>query len=320
MKIFLLSAFFLTGLNGFAQQPVYTISDTAFLQLADTNNAVQKITGGFGFLEGPLWDKEGYLLFSDLRVNKIFRLNADGKTEVFLDKSGYHGNATEGISKDFGSDALAYDKDGNILICQHGDHAISVLSKNKKMKLLVDSYLHKRLNSPDDLTVKSDGSIYFTDPPYVFPKLDEDSGKQQKENGIYRYKKGVLKLLSTDYHFPNGICFSPDEKYLYVCSYGNDEPVRRYEVPADGTLKNGIIFYKQNGDGLKTDSRGNIFLCNYLGVQVISPEGKLLGTISCPEAVTNINWGDEDRKTLYIVAQTSVYKVRLKVAGFKPIE
>ncbi len=315
MKVFLQSVLSLFCLNGFAQHAAYTVADRSFLQLVDTNNAVQKIAGGFGFLEGPLWSKEGYLLFSDLRVNKIFKLGADGKTEVYLDKSGYSGASVEGMSKDYGSDALAYDKKGDILICQHGNHAIAVLTKNKTLKLLVDSYKNKRLNSPDDLAVKSDGSIYFTDPPYIFPRMDDDSNKAQKENGVYLYKDDSLRLLSTDYRYPNGISFSPGEKYLYICSYGKDEPVRRYEVSRDGTLKNGKIFYQQNGDGLKVDSRGNIYLCNNQGIHVISPEGILLGIIRCPESVTNINWGDNDRKTLYIVAQTGLYKVVLKVSG-----
>ena len=313
------SLFFLLLLNQkvLAQNSPFKILDTSFLQLVDTSERAQKIAEGFGFLEGPLWSKKGYLLFSDLHINKIYKVGKDNKVEVFMERSGFTGTDTVGLSKAYGSNALAYNRQGNILVCQHGDHAIAMITKNGTLKTVVNLYKGKRLNSPDDLAVKSDGSIYFTDPPYGFKNGDKDEHKAQEQNGIYRYKNGRLTLLSTDYRYPNGIAFSPDEKYLYLCSYDSKEFMRRYEIAADGTLKNGKIFSPIIGDGMKVDSIGNVYLCNWQGVHVFSPAGKEIGLIELGEAVTNLNWGDEDYKTLYIVATSNIYKVRIKFPGNK---
>lgn len=311
---------FLLLLNqkGPAQNSPFKILDVSFLQLVDTSEKVQKIADGFAFLEGPLWSKNGYLMVSDLRTNKIYKIGKDSKAEVLMERSGFSGTDTVNLSKDYGSNGLAYNKQGNILICQHGNHAIAMITKNGTVQTVVDSYKGKRLNSPDDLAVKRDGSIYFTDPPYGLKNGDKDEHKAQKQNGIYRYNNDSLTLLSTDYRYPNGIAFSPDEKYLYVCSYDLKELMRRYEVAADGTLKNGKIFSTIIGDGMKVDSRGNVYLCNWQGVHVFSPTGKEIGLIELGEGVTNLNWGDEDYKTLYIVAASNIYKVRMKFPGIKP--
>ena len=304
--------------TGLAQNSKFKILDLSFVQLVDTSQKVQKIAGVFGFLEGPLWSKKGYLMVSDLRANKIFKITKDSKTEVLIERSGFTGIDTVDLAVDYGSNGLAYNRQGNILVCQHGDHAIALITKDGTMRTVVDSYKGKRLNSPDDLIVKRDGSIYFTDPPFGLRNGDKDEHKAQEQNGIYRYQNDSLTLLSTDYRYPNGIAFSPDEKYLYVCSYDLNELMRRYEVVADGTLKNGKIFSTIIGDGLKVDIRGNVYLCNWQGVHVFSPNGKEIGLITLGEQVTNLNWGDEDYKTLYIVAASNIYKVRMKVPGLKP--
>lgn len=314
------SLIFLLLLNqiGLAQNSSFKILDPSFLQLVDTSERVQKIAEGFGFLEGPLWSKNGYLLVSDLPANKIYKIAKDIKAEVFIERSGFTGIDTAGLPIRYGSNALAYDMQGNILVCQHGNHAIAMITKNGTVKTVVNSYKGKRLNSPDDLAVKRDGTIYFTDPPYGFKNGDKDEHKAQEQNGIYKYKNDSLTLLSTDYRYPNGIALSPDEKYLYVCSYDSKELTRRYEVAADGTLKNGKVFSTTIGDGMKVDSRGNVYLCNWQGVHVFSPNGKEIGLIELGEDVTNLNWGDEDYKTLYIVAAANIYKVRIKFPGNKP--
>ena len=304
--------------SGLAQNTPFKVLDVSFLQLVDTSEKTQKIGEGFGFLEGPLWSTNGYLMVSDLRANKIYKIGKDNKTEVLMERSGFTGTDTVGLAVDYGSNGLAYDRQGNILVCQHSDHAIAMITKNGALQTVVDSYKGKRLNSPDDLAVKRDGSIYFTDPPFGLKNGDKDEHKAQKQNGIYRYYNDSLTLLSTDYRFPNGIAFSPDEKYLYVCSYDLNELLRRYEVAADGTLKNGKIFSTTIGDGLKVDSRGNVYLCNWQGVHVFSPNGKEIGLIAFGESVTNLNWGDEDYKTLYVVAASNIYKVKMKITGIKP--
>ena len=311
---------FLLLLNqtGLAQNKPFKILDVSFLQLVDTSEKIQKIAEGFGFLEGPLWSKNGYLVVSDLRANKIYKIGNDSKIEVLKERSGFTGADTVGLAVDYGSNGLAYDRQGNILVCQHSDHAIAMITKNGVMQTVVDCYKGKRLNSPDDLAVKRDGSIYFTDPPFGLKNGDKDEHKAQEQNGIYRYYNDTLTLLSTDYRYPNGIAFSPDEKYLYVCSYDLKELMRRYEIASDGTLKNGKIFSTTIGDGLKVDCRGNVYLCNWQGVHIFSPSGREIGLIAFGESVTNLNWGDADYKTLYIVAASNIYKVRMKIAGIKP--
>ncbi len=304
--------------KGLAQNSPFKILDVSFLQLVDTSQKVQKIAGAFGFLEGPLWSKNGYLMVSDLRANKIYKIAKDGKAEILIESSGFTGTDTVGLPRDYGSNGLAYDNQGNILVCQHSNHAIAMITKNGAVKTVVDSYKGKRLNSPDDLAVKRDGSVYFTDPPFGLKNGDKDEHKAQAQNGIYRYYNDSLTLLSEDYRYPNGIAFSPDEKYLYVCSYDSKELLRRYEVATDGTLKNGKIFSTTIGDGMNVDSIGNVYLCNWQGVHVFSPNGKEIGLIELGEDVTNLNWGDEDYKTLYIVAASNIYKVRIKIPGIKP--
>ena len=164
------SLIFLLLLNqkALAQNSPFKILDASFLQLVDTSERVQKIAGGFGFVEGPLWSKNGYLMVSDLWRNKIYKIGKDGKIEVLMERSGFTGMDTVGLAKAYGSNGLAYDRQGNILVCQHSNHAIAMITKDNKMRTVVNSYKGKRLNSPDDLAVKSDGSIYFTDPPYGF--------------------------------------------------------------------------------------------------------------------------------------------------------
>ena len=304
--------------TGLAQNTPFKVLDVSFLQLVDTSEKAQKIAEGFGFLEGPLWSTNGYLMVSDLRANKIYKIGKDNRNEVLMERSGFTGTDTVGLAIDYGSNGLAYDRQGNILVCQHSDHAIAMITKNGALQTVVNRYKGKRLNSPDDLAVKRDGSIYFTDPPFGLKNGDKDEHKAQEQNGIYRYNKDSLTLLSTDYRYPNGIAFSPDEKYLYVSSYDLSELMRRYEIAADGTLKNGKIFSTTLGDGLKVDSRGNVYLCNWQGVHIFSPNGKEIGLITLGESVTNLNWGDEDYKTLYIVAASNIYKVRMKISGIKP--
>lgn len=303
--------------NGRAQKSPFKVIDASFLKLVDTAERAQKISEGFGFLEGPLWSKKGYLLVSDLPANKIYKIGKDGKAEVFIENSGFTGNDTAGLPTRYGSNALAYNGQGNILVCQHGNHAIAMITKNGALKTVVNAYKGKRLNSPDDLAVKRDGSIYFTDPPYGLKNGDVDVHKAQVQNGIYMYKNDSLALLATDYRYPNGLAFSPDEKYLYICSYDFKELMRRYEVDENGTLKNGKVFCTGIGDGIKVDSIGNVYLCNWLGVHVFSPDGKEIGLIELGEPVTNLNWGGEDRKTLYIVATSNIYKLRTKLPGNK---
>ncbi len=298
--------------------------DPAFDTLVAKDTQIEKVAGGFSFTEGPLWRTDGKLWFSDLVANKIRWVTpADGKDGVVLEQSG--GPSTAPPGGYVGANGLIADKDGAILACQHFNRRIVRIDKDMKQTVVVDKFEGKRLNSPNDLVYKSDGSLYFTDPSYGLPKQDDDPAKELKFNGVYRLVKGKAQLLVKDLTRPNGLAFSPDEKVLYVA---NTEPQKlwmRYDVAADGAVSNGKVFAdvtaeKENGgpDGMKVDSLGNVYATGPGGVWVFTPGGKHLGTIKTPETPSNVGWGD-DGKTLYITAVTSVYRVKCLVAGQKAL-
>lgn len=267
------------------------------------------LASDFGFIEGLLWHKGGYLIFSDLVRNKIYKYVKQQEPEVFLDQSGLDGLPAPHHSNHVGSNGIAYDHQGNFVFCQHGNHAIARLNKDGSVETLVDSFNGKQLNSPNDLVVGPDDSIYFTDPPYGLAKQVIDPSIAQPLAGIYRWFEGKLELLSSEFQYPNGICLSPDCKYLYVSSNALDEKIiRRYELDG-GKLKNSEIFIQENADGIKTDKRGNIFLATDAGVRIFSAEGTKLGMIKTPAAVTNICI---EGNTLYIGTPHRLYRFALR--------
>ena len=214
------------------------------------------------------------------------------------------------------------DRQGRLISCEHKNRRVSRTEKDGKVVALAERYEGKRLNSPNDVVVRSDGSIYFTDPPYGLPNGSE--GKELDFNGVYRIAPdGTLSLLVRDFVRPNGLCFSPDEKRLYV----NDTQqghIRVFDVARDGTLGAGRVFaeLKDPGkpgapDGMKADVRGNIYCTGPGGVWIFAPDGTLCGKIIAPEVPANVGWGDRDNKTLFLTAQTGLYKIRCKIAGVR---
>ncbi len=291
---------------------------------------LEKVAEGFTFTEGPVWvsatDKsEGYLLFSDPNDNLIYRLTAEGEVSVFRAKSGYTGGDI-GEYHQPGSNGLTLDKQGRLTINQHGNRRVIRVEPRGNITVLADRYQGKRLNSPNDLVYKSDGALYFTDPPFGLPKVFDDPRKELPYSGVYRAFNGSIQLVSTDLTGPNGLAFSPDERYLYV---GNWDPrkkvVMRYEVQPDGSLANGSVFYDMTHapgedalDGIKVDQQGNLYVCGPGGIWILSPEGKYLGLIKAPEDPHNLAWGDDDGKTLYITALTGIYRIRVNIPGIRP--
>ncbi len=286
---------------------------------------VEKLASGFLFTEGPVWVPEGYLLFSDPNANTIYRWSPDDQITVFRPKSGYTG-VDIGEYRQPGSNGLTLDREGRLTINEHGNHRVTRLEKNGILTVLADSYEGKRLNSPNDLVYRSDGSLYFTDPPFGLPQFDADPRKQLPFNGVFRWQNGKLQLLTTELAGPNGLAFSPDEQYLYV---GNWDPKRkvivRYKVQPDGGLAQGQVFADLTAepgedaiDGLKVDRLGNIYASGPGGLWIFSPTGKSLGQIIGPEHPHNLAWGDADGQTLYLTAQTGLYRIRLQVAGIRP--
>lgn len=290
------------------------------------NAKIEKLAGGFLFTEGPVWVRDGgYLLFSDPNNNTIYRWTPDGQVSVFRTKSGYAG-VDIGEYGQPGSNGLTLDREGRLTINEHGNRRVTRLEKNGVLTVLADRYEGKRLNSPNDLVYKSDGALYFTDPPFGLPKFFEDSRKELPYSGVFRLFDGKLQLVSKDLKGPNGLAFSPDEKYLYVGNWDEkNKVVMRYEVKADGTLSNGNVFYdmtKAPGedaiDGIKVDRQGNVYVSGPGGIWILSPAGKHLGMIVGPEHPHNFTWGDEDGKTLYMAAQTGLYRIRLNIPGIHP--
>ncbi len=296
--------------------------DPAIDTIVPRDATIEKLAEGFLFTEGPVWVPDGYLLFSDPNSNTIYRWSDDDGLSVFRTKSGYTGTDIAEYGQP-GSNGLTLDKEGRLTIDEHGNRRVTRLEKNGSLTVLADRYQGKRLNSPNDLVYKSDGSLYFTDPPFGLPKFFDDPRKETPYSGVYRWADGILTLLRTDVTGPNGLAFSPDERYFYVGNWDDKKKVvMRYEVRADGTLATGNVFFDMTDaagedaiDGLKVDREGNVYVSGPNGIWILSPTGKHLGTIAGPEHAHNFAWGDTDGRTLYMTAQTGLYRVRLGIPG-----
>jgi gluconolactonase len=270
----------------------------------------QQIATGFQFTEGPVWHPDGYLIFSDISASRTYTWQPNGTVAIFREPSGF-------------ANGLTLDHQRRLIACEHGGRRVSRVAADGTVTTLADSYGGKRLNSPNDVVVKSDGTIYFTDPPYGLAPPHGPSVQEQEQpcNGLYRLTpNGELELLIDDFDRPNGLAFSADESLLYV----DDSPrrhVRVFDVLPNGGLANSRIFadmdHPQPGspDGMKIDSEGHVFVTGATGVWVFEPDGTCLGVIVTPERPANCAWGDPDRQTLYITARTSLYRVRTTVPG-----
>jgi gluconolactonase len=287
--------------------------------------ALEKVAGGFGFVEGPLWYK-GELWFSDLTGNKLHALGADGKVRLLMDKSGGKENPPAGSFQ--GSNGLVVDKDGTVLMTQHGARRIVRVASDMSVTPVIERTAEgKRLNSPNDMIFAPDGALWITDPPYGLLGQDKDPAKEAPNNAVYRYKDGKLTAVITDLPRPNGIGFSPDGKKLYISNCEPEMFVNVYDVNPDGTVSNGRRFISYPGpnpvdvpDGLKVDSLGNVWTSGPGGIRIISPEGKVLGQIKTPDrAQANLAWGGPDLKTAYIMGAGNVYRLQLAIPGQKPL-
>ncbi len=303
--------------------------DPAFDALVPPDAKLEQIAGPFTFTEGPLWRPDGTLWFSDVQDNVVRQWSPDCSVKTILDPGGYDGPPlAKGTA--VGPNGMVFDKDGSVVLCQMGNRRIVRVAPDLTITTVVDSYQGKKLNSPDDLVFRSDGSLYFTDPPYGLEGQDNDPLKELAFNGVFRLANGTLQLLDKSLSRPNGIGFSPDEKTLYVANSDINNPVwMRYDVAADGSISNGTVLYDASGeafpgfgvpDSLKLDALGNIYSAGPFGLWVISPEGKHLGTIKTPtpDVPSNCAWGD-DGKTLYITARKHLYRIKLSVSGEKPV-
>ena len=290
------------------------IRDDRVTELIDPAVELEQVATGFDFLEGPIWHPhEKSVIFSDILGNSIYRWTGTGELET-LRRNSYMANGN------------AYDNLGRVVTCEHATSRVTRtdFTNSGHLEVLATHYQGKQLNSPNDIIVKSDGTIYFTDPTsgrsegFGVPRQPELS-----VSGVYRLKPDTKKLtlLVDDFVKPNGLCFSRDESRLFV----NDtvhQHIRVFEVLDDGTVANGRLWAKLEGnkpgvaDGIKVDSQGNIFCCGPGGVHIFDPAGVCLGVLLMPEHTANFVWGDNDRCSLYITASTSLYRLRVKVPGW----
>ncbi|MGA9801160.1 MAG: SMP-30/gluconolactonase/LRE family protein [Terriglobales bacterium] len=311
--------------------------DPSVNQLVPADATLEKVAGGFDkWTEGPVWTRQDTLLFAEIPANNIDQWVPGKGASVFIHPSGYKGSEPYKGGEP-GSNGMTLDADGRVTVAGHAGRTVwrlETVDPHAQITILADSYQGKKLNSPNDLVYKSDGSLYFTDPPYGLPTQNDDEPlKELKVNGVYRIpgarqqKPGAapdrdkLQLVIKDLGRPNGIAFSPDEKYLYIAESGT-KVWMRYRVQPDGSVTDGMVFLDPTSDpakgvpdGMRLDKNGNIYSSGPGGVWIISPEGKHLGTIKVPEVVANVGWGDKDMKTLYITASTSLYRIKLSVEG-----
>jgi gluconolactonase len=320
------------GINGpiSAAPRNYVWMRTATLELhaaAPPRAPLERVAAGFEFTEGPVWSPDGALLFSSPNTNAIYRLDPEiGQVTVFRPKSGYAG---VDIGRYFqpGSNGLTFSPDGLLTICQHGNRRVIRVNPHGDITVLADRHQGARLNSPNDLVYRSDGTLYLTDPPFGLPDAFDDPAKELAYSGVFKARDGAVTLVTDELSGPNGLAFSPDERYLYVGNWDlARKVVMRYEIDAAGDpVGSGDVFYDMTDapgedaiDGIKVDHEGNLYVCGPGGIWVLSPHGDKLGLIELPEDPHNLAWGDADGRTLYITALTSVYRMRLGIPGVRP--
>jgi len=303
--------------------------DPALDAIVPPNPKLHKLAEGFEFTEGPLWVRDGgALLFSDPNANRIYRYDprGSGTLAVYREQSGYAGADLAEYGQP-GSNGLTLDRQGRLVIAEHGRHRVTRLERDGSLAVLAEGYQGKRLNSPNDLVFRSDGALFFSDPPFGLPRLHADPRRGLDFSGVFAWREGgELRLASRDLEGPNGLAFSPDERFLYVTNWDpKRKVVMRYEVGADGSLSQGRVFFDMTGapgeealDGVKLDQAGNLYVSGPGGIWILSPQALHLGTLRGPRLPANFAWGDEDGRSLYLTARSALYRIRLGIPGIRP--
>ena len=305
MKSILFSAVGLcAAVSVLAQDSKFDIrNESAFIKVVAEDADLEKVAGGFRFTEGPVWMPEGHVIFSDIPANQLKKYVPGQMVTVFREPS-HNANGN------------TIDLQGRLVSAEHGARRVSRTLENGDVETVVEQYDGKKFNSPNDVVVRSDGTIWFTDPDYGLAGRE----KEMPGNWVFRHdpKNGKTTVLVKDFDKPNGLCFSPDEKKLYIADSGAPKHIRVFDVQSDGSISNGKVFCKidRGGpDGIRSDSEGRVWSSAGDGVHIFSPQGELIGKILCPESPANLCFGGKDHKTLYITARTGFYKIETKATG-----
>lgn len=288
--------------------PALTVYNNVVKEFINTDFEIQTLASDCLFTEGPVWNaKEGYYLFSDITGNCVYKIEPGKPKEVFISNSGTDKDQDPYVKTDQrGSNALAYDHDGNLLVCQHGGHGIAKFD-GTRLQPFINSYQGRPFNSPNDFILHPDGRLWFSDPPYGLKDGQRNPEKFQPIAGVYCWKDGALEMICDKYKYPNGVCLSPDHKLLYICSNKPFEKfVSLYNADNNQYIK---TFIEENSDGIEPDRRGNIYLCNKDGLIIVSPEGERLALIQLPTIPANICWGGPDLNDLFVTARQNVFLI-----------
>ncbi|MGB6221401.1 SMP-30/gluconolactonase/LRE family protein [Haloferula sp.] len=316
-----LSALLLVPLTLIAEESIERL-DPALDAIIAPGTPIETLCTGFDWAEGPVWDeKEGRLLFSDVPRNTIYQWKpGDTEASIWMKPSGFTGPSEYGSES--GSNGLAFDKDGRLIFCEHGDRRLSILTDGGGKMTIADRYPLQtggRFNSPNDLTIHSSGAIYFTDPPYGLPRQNTEKFRELDFHGVFRYAEDEgVTLLTKELDRPNGIALSPDEKTLYVAqSHGPHPVIMAYPVKDDGTLEEGSVFVNAKDlkgpgmpDGMKVRSDGTVFATGPGGLLILDPTGKLLGRVLCGRPTANVAFGPE-QNSLFLTSDDRILRVAL---------
>jgi len=269
---------------------------------------IQTLANDCVFTEGPVWNREGFYLFSDIPANCIYKIDEAGRKELFLSNSGTTNTSDLDLKLDqIGSNALAYDHEGSLLICQHGSHAIAKYD-GTELQPFIGTYQNKQLNSPNDLFLHNDGQLYFSDPPYGLKDGKLNVEKFQPLAGVYCWRNDELQLICDKYQYPNGVCLSNDQRLLYICS---NKPFEKFISVYDTSNNQFIkILAEENSDGIEVDRCDNIYLCNKDGILILNQKGERLALIQLPTVPANICWGGNNLNDLFITARENVFLIK----------
>ncbi len=288
--------------------PSLKIYDEAVKGFINTDFEILTLVADCEFTEGPVWNKEGFYLFSDIDANTIYKITEGEKKQVYISNSGTNNPNAEGTRPDHaGSNALTYDNNGTLLVCQHGDHTVAKWD-GKNLQPLIHSYKGRPFNSPNDLIVDKLGRVFFSDPPYGLKDAEPAPEKFQPVAAVYCWNDSEVIMVCDKYEYPNGVCITPDSKELYVCSNKpSEEFISVYDVE---TLQYKKILAKENSDGIKCDPAGHVYLCNKDGIIVINADGQRMALIEFPTIPANCCWGGAALKDLMVTARENVFLIK----------